>query len=467
MRTRILLLLLPLLVACTTKPAVEKPRVLVSTDIGGSDADDKQSFTHLMMMTDRFDLEGLVSTPGGGSGDADEMFRMIDVFEQDYPRLKAAYPGLMAPDELRPLVKRGFKGSVPFQGHGTPTEGSEWIVSCARKDDSRPLWVLVWGGLSDLAQALHDAPDIADRIRVYFIGGPNKGGVNSYHYIAENFPELWMIEDNASYRGFIWDAEIDDEYNNFYYDAHIAGRGHLADDFLAYYNGHVKMGDSPSLFYVMDGDPDDPEGESWGGSFTPTRYSTRTVFDRMPTMADSIPVYSVFELRLKGPQLDLPVGTPAFYVQLRTTPLTEVYYPDPNAPRPGAAPAPVPQAAPAPQPLPASAPSIPAPRYRGREGYYAGNGEFVFRYVPKAPFRVEITLDSDYPELNGLGGSFIVADGWPGRRTPDSYALGGHWYTDRGEAEFYEHGWQGYRTVSAHRNAVLDDWAERWQVLMD
>ena len=88
------------------------------------------------------------------------------------------------------------------------------LPSCARKDDSRPLWVLVWGGLSDLAQALHDAPDIAERIRVYFIGGPNKGGVNSYHYIAENFPELWMIEDNASYRGFIWDAEIDDEYNN-------------------------------------------------------------------------------------------------------------------------------------------------------------------------------------------------------------------------------------------------------------
>ena len=39
------------------------------------------------------------------------------------------------------------------------------------------------------AQALHDAPDIAPKIRVYWIGGPNKKwGVNGYCYIVENFP---------------------------------------------------------------------------------------------------------------------------------------------------------------------------------------------------------------------------------------------------------------------------------------
>ena len=55
-----------------------------------------------------------------------------------------------------------------------------------------------------MAQALHDAPDILPRIRVYWIGGPNKKwGVNSYVYIVENFPDLWIIENNASYRGFI------------------------------------------------------------------------------------------------------------------------------------------------------------------------------------------------------------------------------------------------------------------------
>lgn len=77
-------------------------------------------------------------------------------------------------------------------GYATPTEGSEWIVRCARRHAKEtetgkreaPLYVLVWGGLEDVAQALHDAPDIAQRIRVYWIGGPNKKwSVNAYVYI--------------------------------------------------------------------------------------------------------------------------------------------------------------------------------------------------------------------------------------------------------------------------------------------
>lgn len=40
-----------------------KPRVLVSTDIGGTDPDDNQSMAHLLMYTDCLDLEGIVSSP--------------------------------------------------------------------------------------------------------------------------------------------------------------------------------------------------------------------------------------------------------------------------------------------------------------------------------------------------------------------------------------------------------------------
>lgn len=44
------------------------PRVIVSTDIGGTDPDDNQSVTHLLMNTDRFELEGLISSPSYGDG---------------------------------------------------------------------------------------------------------------------------------------------------------------------------------------------------------------------------------------------------------------------------------------------------------------------------------------------------------------------------------------------------------------
>ena len=75
---------------------------------------------------------------------------------------------------------------APYCGFSTPTDGSTAIVEAARRQDSRPLYVLVWGALEDVAQALHDAPDIMSKIRVYWIGGPNKKwGANAYCYIAE------------------------------------------------------------------------------------------------------------------------------------------------------------------------------------------------------------------------------------------------------------------------------------------
>ena len=41
----------------------------------------------------------------------------------------------------------------PYSGYRTPTEASEWIIRCAEKEDPRPLYLLMWGLLEDLAQA--------------------------------------------------------------------------------------------------------------------------------------------------------------------------------------------------------------------------------------------------------------------------------------------------------------------------
>lgn len=59
--------------------AAERHRILVTTDIGGTDADDNQSMAHLLMYNDLFDIEALVSTPSFGSGSKSEILRMIDV----------------------------------------------------------------------------------------------------------------------------------------------------------------------------------------------------------------------------------------------------------------------------------------------------------------------------------------------------------------------------------------------------
>ena len=373
------------------------------------------------MYSDEFDTEGLVSSPSYGTGSKEEILRMIDVYEKDLPKLKQHAPELASPGYLRSITKQGRKGPAPLCGYQTATEGSDWIVKCARKDDPRPLYVLVWGGLDDLAQALHDAPDIAPKIRVYWIGGPNKKwSVNSYVYIVEKIPDLWMIENNVSYRAFISDGKNTDKYNRGFYERFVKGAGTLGDDFYAYLEGRPKMGDTPSLLYVMNGTPEMPEGESWGGSFEKTSYSTRTIYTRHTTLQDTVPVYSVVEFRFDGPQIDKPAGARCFdFIIDRQT----------------------------------------------WDGVYLGDGLFAVRYAPKAPATLNYRIVSDIKEFDGQTGVFVVSREWPGKKRADSYEVGANWYTDRCDKALFEGVWQGSKTVSKWRNDVLDDWAERWSWL--
>ncbi len=53
-------LLLLLLTMTVNAQQTSKPRVLISTDIGGTDPDDNQSLAHLLMYSEMFDLDGLV-----------------------------------------------------------------------------------------------------------------------------------------------------------------------------------------------------------------------------------------------------------------------------------------------------------------------------------------------------------------------------------------------------------------------
>lgn len=436
---RILLTLLPFIVlAClvTSCHDTPRPRILISTDIGGTDPDDNQSMAHLLMYNDLFDLEGLVSSPSFGNGSKEEILRMIGLYEQDYPTLKKHNKKLRSPSELRELCKQGHRGLFPFRGYAEPTEGSDWIVKCARKKDTRPLWILVWGTTEDLAQALHDAPDIIDNIRVYYIGGPNKKwGVNSYAYIAQTFPNLWIIENNATYRGFITDNKAmelieeydgmsgdNDKYGTGYYDYAMKGAGVLGNDFKNYYDGIVKMGDSPSLFYVMNGDPENPLADSWGGSFEPISHSSRRVLRHPLNELDTVPVYSVMEIHFKGPELDIPADSICFTATIAR---------------------------------------------QQWAGYQVSKGDYVLRYSPKAPEDLTYIISSPLKELDGLEGCFVVDEKWPGQPCETDYVMGDHWYSDCRDPSLFDGKWQGVKTVAKWRNAVLEDWAKRWSWLKE
>src|SRR6516164_7929899 len=110
----------------------ELPRIVVSTDIGGTDYDDFQSMVHLLVYADRFEIEGLISSPYGG-GRKEQILKVIDAYERDYPNLKSHSDRYPTAKQLRAVTKQGALDSTGLDGFGRPTEGSAWIIQCAKR----------------------------------------------------------------------------------------------------------------------------------------------------------------------------------------------------------------------------------------------------------------------------------------------------------------------------------------------
>jgi hypothetical protein len=398
-------------------------RIIISSDIGGTDPDDNQSMIHLLMYSDKFQIEGLISSPSYGEGSKQEIYQLIDLYKQDFKLLSKKSPEFPQPSYLRSVCKQGRRGSAPFAGHGLATEGSDWIIHSAMKETEQPIWILVWGGLEDLAQALHDAPEIRSKIRVYWIGGPNKKwSANSYAYLVEHFPDLWFIEANATYRGFFSnEGSPDSMRNEKYYDNFICGNGHLGKAFQQYYGGRVKMGDTPSLLYLMHGDPSNPLGESWGGSFEKLSFSPVKLVNRSTTQKDTVAVYTIVEWRIDGPDLEIAQDSACFTLTVGTGSGKQSW-----------------------------------------PGYYLGDGKYAVRYAPKQAETIHWEIESGIEGFSKQSGQIVVINAWPGIRKPGDLPLGEHWYSDRKDASLFDGKWQGAKTTQKWRRAALQDWAERW-----
>jgi len=395
-------------------PTELRYRVIVSTDIGGTDPDDFQSMVHLLVYADRFDIEGLVSSPYG-PGRKEHILQVIGLYERDYPRLKACSDQYPAPDALRAVAKQGAVEGAGYEGFGAPTEGSDWIVHCARRDDPRLLWLLVWGGIDDLAQALHDAPDILPKLRIYFIGGPNKKwSVDAYQYIATHHPTLWIIEANATYRGWFVGGNQEGEWGNkAFVAAHVNGHGALGDFFATLLGGTIKMGDSPSVGYLLHATPQDPSQPGWGGRFVRAWERPHVVFDRLTGGEDRIEQFGVFELALP-----LGGGTPQ---QTEATLVIE---------------------------------------NQSSTGSVGADDAMHFRFSPKDAKMYNYTVRSNVPALDGKTGEFTSFRPAPDAAQRPSSRLT-NWWTDDPSPEMAEGPHIGARTVSRWREDFLRDFAKR------
>lgn len=75
-----------------------------------------------------------------------------------------------------------------------------------------------------------------------------------------------MIEANATCRGWFTGGDQTGEWDNTtFVTAHVAGRGALGTFFATHLKGTMKMGDSPSVTYLLRQRLEDPSESEWGG----------------------------------------------------------------------------------------------------------------------------------------------------------------------------------------------------------
>jgi hypothetical protein len=397
--------------------AGERYRVIVSTDIGGSDPDDFQSMVHYLLYSDLFDTEGLISSPWG-LGTVKDIHEVIDQYEIDYPSLQAHSTTYPMPDYLRSVTKQGAMDFAPYKGYSEATEGSDWIIQCAKRDDPRPLYILIWGLLEDLAQALHDEPSIAQKLRVYYIAGPNKKwGLNAYEYIRENFPDLWIIENNSTYRGWFVGGNQDGDFGNqAFVSSHALGHGALGDYFAKHLGGVIKMGDTPSVTYLLNGTPEYPEKPSWGGSFVKVNGRPKSIYRANTSLQDQVEVFGVLELVFQGPDLGAAHDQAVFTLVVEGQEF---------------------------------------------EGFYCGNGEYKVRFMPKSTGSWSYVTKSEIPELNNQSGQFTCYEESEEGRQQESGRYPS-WWSDLLDKEYSEQEHKGAKTVSRWREQYLRDFEARF-----
>ncbi|MDF2938990.1 MAG: hypothetical protein K0Q90_4363, partial [Paenibacillaceae bacterium] len=267
-------------------------RVIVLTDIssvvgGYGEPDDTQSLIRLLLYANEMELEGLVATYSShGHRIYPEYIEMIlHVYGQVFGNLQKHDHRYPTQEKLQGLVKRGNPQDGPAHvGEGMDTEGSEWIIACADKEEDHPLWILVWGGTTDLAQALWKVKhtrgaegykQFKARLRVYAIGDQYAMGSR----VRDENPDLFYIVSKDSFRGLYKDGDTK-LVDSVWVDRHIrSGHGILGAAYPLYEGGDpwgrvsgIKEGDTTSLLYLINnglGDPEHPEWGSWGGRFQP------------------------------------------------------------------------------------------------------------------------------------------------------------------------------------------------------
>ena len=276
------------------------PRLIVLTDVSAflhaeGEPDDSQSLIRLMLYTNEIEVEGLIATSNLGHGQRTrpELIRkVVEMYGEVQPNLLLHDKNYPPASKLSAVIKSGTpiaSPNVPVDqsiGEGKDTEGSEWIIKVADKKDQRPVWVAIFGGSADLAQALwrvratrspEEVKQFISKLRVHTVYDQDKTGP----WIRAEFPELFVIFRHHGIRGMYRGGDTTLVRSRWVETNIRNDHGPLGALYTNYRGGDIwgrrlgrvygiKEGDTPSFLYLINNGlnvPAHPELGSWSGRF--------------------------------------------------------------------------------------------------------------------------------------------------------------------------------------------------------
>lgn len=271
-------------------------RVIVTSDfppipVTNSDPDDVQSMVRFLLYANEFDIEGLIASAGTYSMVAEKknLLAVLNEYDKVDENLRKHDPKYPTAEALRAVTfegkgnNHGLKiqwgcGKQPpseIVGKDRDSEASNAIIAAVDKPDPRPIYIGVWGGPREVAQALwkvrsmrseRELKRFVGKLRIFLIACQDA----THEWLMSEFPELFIIESKTTYQGMFgsdnraW-AETNIINNHgplcaIYPHSGASGPG-------------VIEGDSPAFLYLVSANrginnPDDPTQPSWGGQYS-------------------------------------------------------------------------------------------------------------------------------------------------------------------------------------------------------
>ncbi|MGM9941011.1 MAG: nucleoside hydrolase [Bulleidia sp.] len=142
-------------------PIHKQLRVIVDSDVA-NEADDPFAIVHFLL-TPMFDVRGMIASHHESKAIIPETTQ-----PKNYKALKTLIDACQIDDIP---IFNGCTGPMKTDDEILTSDGVDFIIQEALKEDDRPLFVCVLGTMTDVGAALLKCPEIAEKITVVFTGG--------------------------------------------------------------------------------------------------------------------------------------------------------------------------------------------------------------------------------------------------------------------------------------------------------